>query len=727
VRAATADEAVNDGLELFEKQIRPLLIAKCAECHGDKKQEGNLRLTSREAILRGGDNGKALVPEKPDESLLIKAVGYLDEPKMPPTGKLADAEIAKLKQWVSLGAPWPNEPVAPGPRTEPKSFKVTPGQQSWWAFQPVKDAALPTVKDGDWCHGELDRFILAEFEARGMSPTAPAERRVWLRRVTFDLTGLPPTPEEVAAFLADESVEAEAKVVDRLLASPAYGQRYARHWLDVVRYADYHDADAKARDATCEPLEAWRYRDWVVNAFNRDLPFDQFITMQIAGDLLPNPDGSDFHADGLVATTFLSNGAWDRGDADKEKLVSDMVDDNVDTIGKAFLGLGLGCARCHDHKFDPISQADYYGLAGVFYSTHFLSTLGTKGGNYTLQRVSLLSPAEVAIRSPEDKSPIPQAEAATEGGTPGGLFPGIQDVPLHIRGSYTRPGAVVPRRMPSFLAGENQPVIQSGSGRREVAAWIASAKNPLTARVIVNRVWKWHFGEGLVRTPNNFGLRSEPPSHPALLDWLANRFVEEGWSLKDLHRRIVLSATYRQSSFASDEQVNRDPENRWLGRFTGRRMEAESLRDAMLAVSGGLDPARGGPALADLAAPCRSLYIQTARWDRSNFATLFDAANPDSSVESRTTSTVAPQALFLLNNPFVLNQAKNFAERLARDVPDGVPTADAARIQRAYQLLYGRPAHDEELAIAHGIISAKDGWTDLAHILLCTNEFVHLD
>ncbi|MBC7965091.1 MAG: DUF1553 domain-containing protein, partial [Fuerstia sp.] len=535
---------------------------------------------------------------------------------------------------------------------------------------------------------------------------------------TFDLTGLPPTPDERDAFSDDQTEEAFERVVDRLLESTAYGQRWARHWLDVVRYADYHDGDPKARNPVCEPLEAWRYRDWVVDALNRDLPFDHFITHQIAGDLLTSRDrfaasqmssnpeaGSpestgDPYAEGLVATTFLVNGAWDRGDADKEKMVSDMVDDQLDTVGKAFLGLTLGCARCHDHKFDPISQADYYALAGVFYSTRMLKELGTKGGEITLQRRPLVpqemvekrylqvqqiaevsaklaelekqsptppsdDPGRVALMHQREKlqeellPETPSALAVSEGGVPGGLFPGIQDVPIHIRGSYTRLGDVVPRRMPLFFAGGEQQPITSGSGRRELAAWVTSKENPLTARVIVNRVWQWHVGAGLVRTPNNFGLLSELPSHPALLDWLSARFIDDGWSLKKLHRRIMLSATYRQASkiHRAPEQgqgQDQDPENRWLSRFAARRLEAEAIRDAMLSVAGQLDPATGGPASDDVSITRRSLYVQTARWDRSNFATLFDAANPDASEEKRNVSTVAPQSLFLLNHNFTL-------------------------------------------------------------------------
>ncbi len=797
--AATRDSSAQADDEFFEKQIRPLLAEHCQSCHGDKKQEGGLRLTSREAILTGGDTGQAVVPSKPDESLLIRAVGYLDEPKMPPKQKLPEADIAKLKLWVAMGAPWPVSPSTPsaaGDGAGQSGFQVTPKQRSWWAFQPVKDSTPPTVKSGQWPRQEIDHFILAELESRAMSPAPPADRRVWLRRATFDLTGLPPTPEELDAFVGDQSDQAFERVVDRLLASPAYGQRWARHWLDVVRYADYHDGDPKARNPVCEPLEAWRYRDWVVASFNRDLPFDQFIVHQIAGDLLPVLNGNEPYADGLVATTFLVNGAWDRGDADKEKMVSDMVDDQIDTVGKAFLGLTLGCSRCHDHKFDPVAQSDYYALAGIFYSTRMLKELGTKGGEITLQRRPLVphevvenhsqqvkqiaevnaklaeldklspkpppaDPARLALVERRDRlqkelpPEPPVALAVSEGGVPGGLFPGIQDVPIHLRGSYTRLGPVVPRRMPSFFAGDKQPPIANGSGRRELAAWVASKENPLTARVIVNRVWHWHFGAGLVRTPNNFGLLSEPPSHPAMLDWLAVRFVEDGWSLKKLHRRIMLTATYGQASGRGGEgererqgdgesinltnsaspplSVTADPDNRWLGRFTARRLEAEAIRDAMLFVSGKLDPAFSGSASDNLAVARRSLYVQTARWDRSNFATLFDSANPDASDEQRYVSTVAPQSLFLLNHKFALDQAQHLAERLIRDVPDDTPNAETARIQHAYRLLFSRPASDEEIVIARQVLAqgaeptAESGWADLAHVLLCSNEFIYID
>jgi hypothetical protein len=753
-------------IEFFEKSIRPLIIAKCQPCHGPGKAKGGLRLTDRESLLKGGDSGPAVVPIAPEESRLIQAVRYRDEPKMPPKQKLTEAEIAALERWVATGAPWPSSSAR---TTAPARFEPTPAQRRWWAFQPLLGERPPTANGPRSTRNEIDDFLADALRSRGITPAPPADRRSWIRRATFDLTGLPPSPVEVESFLADGSGLAYDRVVDRLLASPAYGERWARHWLDVARYADYYDADPKTRTASCELTEAWRYRDWVVDSFNHDLPFDGFIMHQIAGDLLPAPDGREVYPAGLIATTFLSNGVWDRGDADKEKIVSDMVDDNIDTVGKAFLGLTLGCARCHDHKFDPVSQEDYYALAGIFYSTHVLKDLGAKGAEYTMNRVPLVPRAQVEAREKQLRSIAeidaklaavekgartsalgkkraeliadrdrlkralpaeqPLAMAVQEGGTPGGLFPGIQDVPVHIRGSYARLGPVVARRLPRFFAGEAQPPIRKGSGRRELARWVASARNPLTARVIVNRVWEWHFGEGLVRTPSNFGLLSEPPSHPRLLDWLAARFIEDGWSLKKLHRRMMLSAAYRRASIVGREELSRDPENRWLGRFSARRLDAEEIRDAMLCVSGRLDRTPGGPAADGIDTPRRSLYIQTARWDRSSFAMLFDAANPDASTEKRTSSTVAPQALLFLNHPFVLAQARHLADRLGAEIPGD----EGARIERAYVLLFGRSARPEEVDVCRRFLVRpgrprdEADWQGLAHVLLCSNEFIYVD
>jgi len=750
---AGADEL--SSAEFFEKEVRPLLIAKCQKCHGGAKTRGGLLITGRDLVLKGGGRGPAAVPGKPHESLLIEAVEHQGELKMPPQGKLSRNEIDRLKRWIALGLPWPDGHNGSVPATGVVSSDDG-RSRNWWAFEPVRAAPAPQVNDSGWPKSEIDRFILAELERRGMAPSLPADRRTLLRRATFDLTGLPATPEDVDSFLADGSPDAFAKVVDRLLASPAYGERWARHWLDVVRYTDYFypEPTAHPRAALFELFEAWRYRDWIVAAFRGDMPYDQFVVHQLAGDLLPGPEavpdsapglfatsvtkhgasghttGRPVYAGGLVATGFLALSVFDNGDADKIKIVADIVDDQIDVVGKAFLGITLACARCHDHKFDPITQRDYYGLAGIFHSTRILSEVGGVGDHTVALRVPLVPPPYLERRGEQLKRlpEPPRALAAQEGGTPGGMFAGIQDVPLHIRGSYSRLGPVVPRHLPEFL-GEKQPPIRGGSGRLELARWIAQPANPLTARVLVNRVWQHHFSGGLVRTPSNLGKLGEPPSHPQLLDWLADRFVRDGWSIKRLHRRILLSAAYQQSSVASAESLGRDPENRWLGRMSPRRLEAEAIRDSMLHVAGQLDWRPCGAAARDLNRPRRSLYVQTVRQDRGNFSSLFDSANPEQSVEKRSVSTVAPQALFLLNSSFVQVQARHVADRLTREVP----LDEMARIDRAYRLLFGRPPRAEEIDIGLSFLAgaaargAGSAWADYAHVLLCSNEFIYID
>jgi len=777
---APADEAAAHAF--FEKEVRPLLVEHCLACHGARSKKGvltrgGLDLTSRAKLLEGGNSG-AVVADKAEDSLLLRAIHYRGKTRMPPAGKLTDRQIEVLTRWFQMGLPWPDNA-----RLGPTTTELTEWQRL--AFSAPKDPPLPEVKHVDWVKDPIDRFILATLEGHGMAPARPADKRTLIRRATFDLTGLPPTPEEVEAFLKDDTADAFPKLVEWLLASPAYGERWGRHWLDTVRYTDYHAPDPKAHSSSSkfELFEAWRYRDWVVEAFNRDLPYDQFIVHQLAGDGLPSPSGEAIYADGLIATSFLVIGTWDNGDADKHKIVSDIVDDQIDVVGRAFLGLTLACARCHDHKFDPITQKDYYALAGIFYSTRILANLGTKGDHTVALRVPLAPPEVVAQRrqyeqrvaqletqlkdqktklaelekqlkeKPESDSsladqiqkmkdrlaelgaalaelqknapaPLPLALAAQDGGTPGSKFPGIQDVPIHQRGSYTRLEATpVKRQMPEFFAGKEQPAIASGSGRLELARWIASKDHPLTARVLVNRIWQHHFGEGLVRTPSNFGKLGVPPTHPELLDWLAHRFVADGWSVKQLHRRIMLSAVYQQASVAAPEQVRTDPDNLWLGRMSVRRLEAEAIRDAMLVAAGQLDRTRGGPASSDLLLPRRSLYIQTVRQDRSNFSTLFDAANPEQPVEKRAVSTVAPQALFLLNSDFVQTQAKH----LARRVHEHVAGDESARIDQIYRWLYGRPAKAKEIEIGRGFLKSGEAWTDYVHLLLCSNEFVYID
>jgi hypothetical protein len=1083
-----------DDFEFFEKRIRPVLVDNCYKCHSasSPKVKGGLLLDTKEGLLKGGDTGPAIVPGDPEKSLLIRAVRYTDaDLKMPPKDKrLADNQIADLVAWVKMGAPDPR--VAPATAQKPAYDFAAARKQ--WAFQKPKDPAVPAVKNKRWVKSPIDNFILAKLEEKNLAPAPPADKRTLLRRATFDLTGLPPTPQEVANFLKDKSAGAFAKVVDRLLTSPHYGERWGRHWLDVVRYAD--SLDARAFGTEGDISESYRYRDWVVEAFNRDLPYNQFIREQIAGDLLQPKEQDRIDTNGIIATGLYAIGNWGNGDADKDKILTDIADDQVDVTGRAFLGLTLACARCHDHKFDPIPTADYYSLAGIFFSSHILPNLTPKGQGENLLFIPLASKADLDSRqkraarvaeltnqiaavtdeqltnlgkimlaqsadyltkaaawknqpgnsqppdgllrqwvdylgfgdlkllsrithdfsgkpglhllhnandadtpagfinatdqpisfltitmpphtlaihpspkagvaagwkSPitgtiaikgrvadadpncgdgiewiiemqgergtteiasgaipnggaqafsegkgasnllslkinagdmlslvvlpkadyacdstvveleltdrndskrawnlskeviaavnEAKNPYPdslghaavwslydmdgqspmgelaagspmakwfaavksqaspagvetaaqevqrallapdatnstvrklyqdltnphsafwagaanietnfpekirktleaqQSELASlkkipmsalaranglqEGGVPGSPHAGLHDVKIHIRGRYDRLSDLVPRRFPRLLAGDDQKPITEGSGRLELANWIASPDNPLTARVMVNRIWQHHFGEGIVRTPNNYGKLGTPPTHPELLDYLAHRFVESGWSIKAMHRAIMLSAAYQQSSVPLPATFKADPDTLSFGHMNRRRLESEALRDSLLSAAGKLDLTMGGPSIRDLNTLRRTMYVTSIRSDRATYQFLFDAADPTAIVEKRIDSTVAPQALFLLNNPFVQTQIKALAQRVIKEAP----ADDKGRIKWLYQLLYARPASKEEiklglraLALARAGTKEKDvAWEEYCQVLICANEFIYVD
>jgi hypothetical protein len=475
-----------------------------------------------------------------------------------------------------------------------------------------------------------------------------------------------------------------------------------------------------------------------VDAWNRDLPYDEFIMQQIAGDLRPSSEPGRVNREGIIATGLLAIGNWGGGDADKEKLLTDIVDDQVDVVSRTFLGLTVACARCHDHKFDPISTADYYGLAGIFFSTHILPNVGPKTNGPPMLRIPLVSQAELErLKQPTpgsasakkgNPSAIPVAHGAQEGGVPDSPHSGVHDVRVHIRGSYSRLGDVVPRRFPTILAGGHQPRITKGSGRLPLVRWIASADNPLTARVMANRLWQYHFEEGIVRTPSNFGKMGEPPTNPELLDFLAGELVRSGWSLKTMHRLIMLSASYRQSSLPSADTLRLDPDNRLFSRMNRRRLEAEAVRDNLLAVSGALDQTMGGRATRDFFSPRRTLYQMTIRSDRTGFAPLFDAADPTAPAEKRTVSTVAPQALLMLNHPFVLAQTRALGKRICASANRD----DRARIQTAYAALYGRLPSPQEVRIGLEFLHAREpageeAWAEYCHVLICTNEFIYAD
>ncbi|MFO0918943.1 MAG: PSD1 and planctomycete cytochrome C domain-containing protein [Planctomycetaceae bacterium] len=623
--------------------------------------------------------------------------------------------------------------------------QFTPEERQFWAYRPVQNAPPPAVHSEPWVQTPVDRFVLAKLESLGISPAPVVDKVTWLRRVTFDLTGLPPTPEEVAAFIADSSSPAYEQAVNRLLESPHYGERWARHWLDVVRYAE-----STANDANAVMRYAWRYRNYVIDAFNRDLPYDQFLIEQLAGDLLPADASVEVNTRRIVATGYLMIGPKALAETDKEQSRLDIVDDQIDVTGRAMLGLTLACARCHDHKFDAIRTTDYYALAGIFRSTEPFQNEVRNASMWWEFPVAQGPGAEpLVVMAPKEAAP--------------------KNLRVHIRGNRFSLGAVVPRGFLQNIESVHDSVApiapnQLASGRLELARWIASPSNPLTARVKVNRIWQHHFGRGLVATSDNFGVRGERPSHPELLDWLAARFVESGWSIKAMHRLIVLSNAYRQSSLANPASRDADPEGTWLSSFPRRRLSAEEIRDAMLAVSGKLDPAPGtqesGEFLVSKAEnigamimpnrvvaddpfytdfPKRSIYLPVVRNMLPDVLALFDAADPNGVTAQRNETTVASQSLFLLNSPFVRNQSRAFAERLFTDVS----LTDEGRIELAHQLAFGRAPTSAEMADSLGFLQAYlassaaqarpeaerrlSAWQGFCQTLLCSNEFLYVE
>jgi Protein of unknown function (DUF1553)/Protein of unknown function (DUF1549)/Planctomycete cytochrome C/EF hand len=736
-----------DQERFFEAKIRPVLATHCGKCHAStaEKLRGGLRVDSREGLRTGGDSGPAIVPGNPDESLLIQAIRYRDEElKMPPKARLSDAVVADFETWVKMGAPDPRT----GPPAVAVRAPVDPAKgKEFWSFRPPKMSVPPPVQRTGWPLGEIDRFILAALEARGLSPVAGADRSKLLRRATFDLTGLPPTPEEIDAFLADRSPDAFANAVDRLLAARSFGERWGRHWLDVARFAE-----SSGKTNFAYP-QAWRYRDWVIASFNSDKPYDQFVREQVAGDLLPAEDDHR-RADQLIATGFLAVGSKAHDAENHGQFVLDVIDEQIEATARAFLSLTIACARCHDHKLDPISQRDYYAISGIFRSTRTCS--GTLPGvfpNFNAsplvelpagagapsalprlppgQRAAMEERLAVLVR---ERDSIPPGEANRDrlrrtnsllamvryrlavdrpDGPPRAFAMGalerdqVADSPLYARGELDQPGEVVPRGLIRVLCAQTPAPIATGSGRRELAEWLASPANPLTARVIVNRAWLHLFGRGLVPTPDNFGVAGQPPSHPELLDNLAVEFMADGWSIKRLIRRIVLSRAYRLDSAHDPRNFEVDPDNALVWRMSPRRLDAEAIRDAVLFISGRLAPeaplgsavARTGEGLAlfirtaglDAADFHRSVYLPVIRDRLLEPLALFDFADPSVVTGERATTTGPAQALYFRNAPFVIRQAEALAERL-RAVADD----DPRRVDRAYRLTFARPPTDAE-------------------------------
>lgn len=845
----------------FETKIRPLFVERCYACHTEARM-GGLQLDSRDHFLRGGKSGPIVVPGEPDASLLVKALRYDANPKMPPTGKLAASEIAAVETWVKAGAAWPrNEKAA----FKSPPYKITAEQRAFWSFVPVKAVLPPDVKDAEWAGTEIDRFIAAKLEARGLRPAHRADRRTLIRRATYDLTGLPPTPEEVDAFEQDRAPDAFAKVVDRLLASPRYGERCGRLWLDVARYSD--DRLDSERD---NPYPAsFRYRDWVIQAIQDDMPYNVFVKAQIAGDQLPDREkyeaGLGFYA-----------------------LSPEMQDDRVDATARGFLGLTVACAQCHDHKYDPIPTQDFYSLMGIFRNTNLhevplapKETVDTFKARKALieekekelkeyvnsqsAQLGLILAGETAhyllassqdqdantgttldpetltrwsqyLANPEKQHPFlkdwyaattkdEHAKAATDfqakvlaviaekthvddenhvrlGVNPTrddlskanlvsldraqfGLWEDLlgdhgvlhygdskkeeaqidrflsgvwldhlarlraqlaalkKDLPpeypllqtiadrekpeeqhVWIRGSRDNPGEVAPPHFLAILSPVEPERFQRGKERLQLAEAIASPNNPLTARVIVNRVWQQHFGYGLVRTPSNFGSQGDRPSHPELLDYLADWFVRDGWSLKKLHRKIMLTAAYGLSDEISGHNFAEDPDNRLIWRYNRRRLDAESLRDSLLFVSGKLDLHTGGPAVRlSKENNRRTVYAYISRRQLDPMLALFDFPNPNSTSEQRLQTTVPLQKLFFMNSPFVIDQSAALSARVAADESN-----DDQRITATYRLALQRDPTPEERRLAHRFIHGNAGaWPEFTQVLLSSNEFTYLN
>ncbi len=765
--AASSALAEEDGagIEFFERKIRPILVERCDECHSrqSKTLQGGLRLDSRAAIVKGGDTGPAVVPGKPDESLLIQAVGYEGDVQMPPSGKLPADEIALLTEWVRRGAPMPEDGAE---AIVKRTINFAEGRK-FWSFQPPKRHDPPAVDNAGWVQQPIDAFILAELEKHRLAPSPAADPRTLIRRAYFDLIGLPPTPEEVEEFARDVSADAYSRLVERLLASPHYGERWGRYWLDLARYSD------KTASWLSSIAQAWRYRDWVVQALNDDAPYDQFVCRQLATDMLPDADPADLPALGFLG---LSPAYWKELKLDKEVIkgiVAEEWEERIDAVGRTFLGLSLACARCHDHKFDPVSTEDYYALAGVLANTRMIDryllpdavaapvrAAHEKVAAIQEQIKKLATSKPVPPESQSEIDDLKQQIKEIEKATPqydapmahavddAALFvlasgahatkleykPGEAiDLHVQIRGNPSKLGPLAPRHFLTVLSPSTPRPFKHGSGRLELAQAIVGAGAPLSARVIVNRVWKHHFGRGIVETVSDFGAQGARPTHPELLDDLTARFVEHGWSLKWLHREIMLSAAYRQASTHDAAKLAADPENRWVWRMSRRRLDVEAWRDAMLAVCGTLDRKVGGPAmnLADQKNCRRTLYGKIDREEPDEMLRLHDFPDASSHSPSREPTTTAIQQLFVLNSPFVEQQAAALAKRIIAEQPGDA----AAQIQCAYRLLFGREATNAEMKLGVKYLTTgepdeatlKERQRQYAQILLGSNEFLFVD
>lgn len=791
--------------DLFETKIRPLLVTRCGSCHGAKVQMGAVQLTSKDGMHKSG----VVVPGDPAASRLITALSYQGKVKMPPDGKLTAQEMAAVTRWVAEGAVWPDAPLT-------TSHAETTEQ--YWAFKKVEKASVPPVRDTSWPRSDIDRFILSRLEKANLKPVGDADRYALLRRITLDLTGLLPTADEIRDFEKDTSASAVERIADRLLASSAFGDRWGRHWLDVTYWADTTGSGRRI------PLrDAWKYRDYVIQSFNDDKPYDRFIREQIAGvsDASDKP-GKAKGADAAVATGFLVLGPWAWISYDREQLRVDVADLQADLVGRTLLGLTIGCARCHDHKFDPIPNKDYFALTGIFLSTKTLSTKNQDGGINTVRLPETLDSVrtyaeelarwekqvadaeaaekeykkeqeelkkqldtlkaqpntpEAEIKAAEDRLAVARKKSGSAGdrqilpftkymrpklpevyAAEDMEFP--QDARITSRGDAHQLGESAPRGfLTAAMYGPPPEIDAQSSGRKELAEWIANEKNPLTARVYVNRVWKHLFGEGIVSSTDNFGRRGELPTHPELLDYLAARFMEDGWSTKKLIRQIVLSRVYQLASTQDAGANEIDADNKLLWRANRRRLEAEAIRDTVLQVSNRLDPSRGGPSLPLTAqnvhtiAPFfleedsviedhvryrRTVYqpvMRSGQMSDVDILNLFDFADPDQVVGARAQTMVPTQTLFLLNSEFLKSASKSMAEDVLKDAT----LNDDARVSKIILSTLNRPAIKADYDQARQFLSdfeagltkagksdaGVEAWSRFCQAILVSSEFLY--
>ena len=803
--------------EFFEKEIRPVLAGMCQECHGPDKAKAGLRLDSRPFLMAGSTHGPVVVEGNPDASKLIHAISWADaELQMPPKRQLTEQQVAAFRAWIEAGAYWPG--------SEHQAAVVRKDPAKLWIYEPLAEVEPPAISDHEWSQ-PIDRFVKAKLEEKGLQPVAQADRMTLLRRAYFDLTGLPPTAEEVQAFAADTAPDAFTRLVDDLLSRQQYGERWGRHWLDLVRYADTSGCNSDF------PIrEAYLYRNYVIDAFNADMPYDQFLREQIAGDLINEAEGAVNPLKGeprdvdcapteglaevkdgvgeltpaqhrrIIATGYLAQARRFGSVVATEYPMHLTIDDTIDNLGKVVLGLTVSCARCHDHKFDAISQADYYSLYGIFNSTRY-AWPGLELGPGTRDFIPLMArpqyrertaefragmepisknvrkayeafaEAEAVYRqNPDDKKiedrawdlkralwkqikeetnyakkerpDYPRAYGVVDQDSP-------RDAPILIKGEPDSPGKVVPRRFIEILGGQEIPTEEAGqsSGRLHLAHWLTDAEGrggQLAARVMVNRIWQYHFGKGIVSSPNDFGVRGQDPTHPELLDYLAERFIASGWSIKALHREILLSRTWQFSSGDGDpDNLLKDASNDYLWRHHRQRVEAESIRDSLLAVSGKLDPSmdqnpfpfpkeekwgfsQHHPFNADYQSNRRSVYLMMKRMKNDPFFAIFDGADRNATTPIRNESVTTPQTLFVMNNELVYQAAEGFAGKIL-----AAGETDSNRVDYAFLTAFGRSPSEQEKADSLDYLksgnSSRKTWNSFARALLRANEFIYVD